>query len=131
MAKDRNVKLALADLIAKKAAKEAAQNRTEEVYVDSLEGSLTIHVPPRSSIYKAMDMGGDNMEDSMYSNAFLIYHAVKEFQSQELLEAYGVKDNIDIVFSLLTPVEIAEVSTKIMQLSGYAKPEQIQSNLKN
>lgn len=131
MAKDRNVKLTLADLIAKKEAKEAAKNRTQEVYIESLDGCITIHAPSLSTIFKAMDMINDSAEASMYSNAYLIYHSVKEFQNPELLQAYEVKDNIDIVFALLTPLEIGEVATKVMQLAGFAKPEEVDKKIKN
>jgi hypothetical protein len=130
MTKTLDKKLTLADLIAKKAEKEAKQNRTEDVYIESLGGHITIQNPPRSVIYKAIDMMGDSAEDNVYANAYLIYHSVKMFQEKELHDAYEVKDPVEIVGKLLEPVEINEVATKIMTLAGFAKPEDVEKNLK-
>lgn len=129
--KKREVKLTLADLIAKKAAKEAQQNRTEDVYIDSLGGSISVHNPNKSVIYKVMGKMGENIEDNVYANAELIYHSVKYFQNAELLEAYEVKEPVEIVGKLLEPYEINEVATRIMEISGFAKPEEVESNIKN
>lgn len=131
MSMDRGVKLTLSDLIAKKAQKEAAQNRTEDVFIEGLQGCITVHNPDKKILYKAIDMMGESTEDTIYANAFLIYNAVKDFQSPELLKAYEVKDNVEIVFKLLTLAEISDVATTIMELTGFAKPEQVKKNLKN
>lgn len=129
----RDVKLTLADLIAKKADKEAARTRTKDVYVESLGGLITIQAPERSVLYKGMDMIGDNSnaEDTMYANAFLIYNSVKDFREPDLLAAYEVKDPIEIVGKLLELFEIAEVSEEILALTGFSKPEKVKNDTKN
>lgn len=131
MANKRDTKLTLADLIAKKAEKEAQKNRTEDVYVESLGGSITIHRPANKIIYQAIDMDNSGIEDKLYANAYLIYHSVKSFQEKELHEAYGVKEPVEVVFQLLEPIEIKEVAEKIMEISGFAKVEQVEKNSKN
>ncbi|MED5017932.1 hypothetical protein P9847_11525 [Paenibacillus chibensis] len=130
---DRNVKLTLKDLIAKKAAKQAARNWSEEVFIDSLEGEITVSHPGEKIMFKTFDMvdGSSSAEDAVYANAFVIYHAVKLFQSQELMDEFDVKDNVDIVRHLLTPVEINELAQLIMERSGFAKGEQVKEKAKN
>lgn len=129
--KDRDVKLTLAALIAKKADKEAARNRSEDMYIESLGGSITVTAPNRSIFYKAVDMTEDTLESQVYSNMFLVYNAVSLFRNQELLEAYEVIDNVEIVDRLLTVAEIKEVANKVMVLGGFSKPEEVQEEIKN
>jgi hypothetical protein len=129
----RDTKLTLADLVAKKAAKEARSTQTKDVYVHSLEGNITLEIPTRDTVYKMIDMQGDgsNMADVVYANAFLVYHAVPLFRDPELLEAYDVKDKIEIVGKLLEPFEINEVAGLVMKLAGFTKPEAIEESTKN
>lgn len=129
--KKKDIKLTLADLIAKKAEKEAQQNKIEDIYIESLGGSITIQSPSKSIVYKAIDMTTDKIEDKMLANCYLIYNSVKDFQKPELHEAYEIKDPLQIVEKLLEPFEINEVANKIMELSGFSKPEQIEEDLKN
>lgn len=129
--KDRDVKLTLSALIAKKADKEAARNRSEDMYIESLGGSITVTAPNRSIFYKAVDMTEDSVESQVYSNMFLIYNSVSLFRNQELLEAYDVIDNVEIVDRLLTVVEIKEVANKVMELGGFANPTKEKEELKN
>lgn len=127
--KIRDTKLTLSDLIAKKAAKEAAQNFSEDIYVDSLEGCITVTNPGKSALYKCMDMvDRESTETTIYANAYLIYHSVKVFQDSALQDAYECKDPIEIVGKLLTPVEIGEVATRIIELSGFTKVDEETKN---
>lgn len=127
----RDTKLTLADLIAKKAAKEAEQNRTVDIYVESLGGSITVQNPKKNVVYKTIDMTGESAEDNMYANAYLVYNSVSMFQDKSLHEAYEVKDPIEIVEKLLLPVELKQVADKIMELAGFNKPEDTIENVKN
>lgn len=123
--KSRDTKLTLNDLIAKKAAKEAAQNFSEDIYIDSLEGCITVTNPGKSAVYKCMDMmDRESTETTIYANAYLIYHAVKVFQDATLQEAYECKDPIEIVGKLLTPIEIGEVAYRITELCGFGKVDE-------
>lgn len=129
--KKRDTKLTLEALIAKKAEKEAERSRSEEVYIDSLGGAITVTTPSRNIFYKAMDMAGDTLSSQVYANKFLIYNAVPVFRSKELLEAYEVSDNVEIVDILLTMAEINELTEKLMVLGGITKPEKVQEEVKN
>ncbi|MDN4093576.1 hypothetical protein QYF48_12195 [Brevibacillus agri] len=130
MANKRDTKLTLADLIAKKAAKEeSSKNKTTSIYVKSLDGELEIEVPNRKIIYQVIDMTGESMESKMYANAYLVYHSVKLFRQPEMIE--GKSDPVDIVFDMLEPYEIGEIQSKIMELSGFVKPEETFEELKN
>lgn len=129
--KTRDTKLTLSALIAKKAAKEAAQNFNEDIYIDSLEGEITLTHPGKKICYKAMDMIGESTEENLYANCFLIYHAVKLFQDPELHVAYEVKDPVDIVDKLLTVSEIGKVSSRVMELTGFANVNQADDEVKN
>ncbi|SDT22105.1 hypothetical protein SAMN05444162_3455 [Paenibacillaceae bacterium GAS479] len=132
MSKQRDTKLTLADLIAKKADKQAVKFKSEDVYIDGLGGTVTITVPSKSVIYKAIDMmDRTSLESVMYANCFLIYNSIKELQSAELLEAYDISDNVLIVDELLTIAEVNELTNKIMVLAGVNKPEEVESELKN
>lgn len=127
----RDVKLTLSALIAKKADKEAARNRSEDMYIESLGGCITIDVPIRSILYKAIDMTGDTTESQVYANMFIIYNAVSLFRNPELLEAYDIKDNVEIVDRLLTIAEIREVAERVLELAGFSKPEEVKQEQKN
>ncbi|MGQ7276640.1 phage tail assembly chaperone [Brevibacillus thermoruber] len=127
MANKRDTKLTLADLIAKKAEKEAQANRSEEMYIESLGGSITVHTPKKSVVFKSIDMTGDSVEDNMYANAYLVYESVPMFQDKSLHEAYEVKEPVQIVEKLLLPVEIKEVAEKAMELAGFTKKDPIES----
>lgn len=127
----RDTKLTLADLIAKKAAKEAEQNRTVDIFVESLGGSITVQNPKKNVVYKTIDMTGESAEDNMYANAYLVYNSISLFQDKSLHEAYEVKDPIEIVEKLLLPVELKQVADKIMELAGFNKPEDTIENVKN
>lgn len=122
----RDTKLTLSDLIAKKAAKEAQKTVTAEVFIPSLEGSITVFRPDRHVLYKSGDMSGETISEKMYANAFLVYNSCKAFQTPELQEAYGVSDPVDIVSEMLDPIEIQEVAEKITQISGWTKVEATQ-----
>lgn len=129
--KEHDVKLTLSALIAKKADKEAARNRSKDIYIDSLEGTITVKAPKRSIFYKSFDMSGDTVESQMYANMFLIYNAISLFQNQELLDAYEIIDNVEIVDRLLTPAEIKVVAEEILALGGFSKPEEAGEEVKN
>ncbi|MWC26632.1 phage tail assembly chaperone [Paenibacillus sp. MMS18-CY102] len=133
MSKAKNTKLTLAALIEKKAAREVRANRTEEVFVDSLDGMLTLSVPPKDIVYKSIDMQqeGNSVADTMYSNALVIYHSVELFRDPELLKAYEVSDNIEIVSKILEPYEVNDIAVKVLELGGYSKPGATQADLKN
>ncbi|MFD2671812.1 phage tail assembly chaperone [Marinicrinis sediminis] len=128
----KDTKLTLADLIAKKAAKQASKDRTEEVYINSLGGEIDIKRPKNSFLYKTIDMLKDeSFEDVIYANSYLIYHSVSAFQDKSLHEAYEVKEPVEIVQELLEISEINEVATKILELAGFSKPEDLKNEVKN
>lgn len=126
-----NKKLTLADLIAKKSDKQAEKNRVEPFLVASLGGEVEVSNPGSSAVYKVLDMPSDTTSDAMYANATLVYQAVKLFQSPELHEEYEVLDPIDIVLILLTPAEIKLAAQTVMEIAGFASPEEMSNNVKN
>ncbi|MBO7747352.1 hypothetical protein I8J29_24510 [Paenibacillus sp. MWE-103] len=130
MGQHRDTKLTLGDLIAAKAAKAERVNRSEEVYIDSLGGTTTMQAPAREVVYKAIDMQGDTA-DNVYSNTYVVYNSIPLFRDPELLAAYEVKDNLEIVARLLEPYEINELAGRAMMLGGYAKPEEAAKGVKN
>lgn len=127
----RDVKLTLTDLVAKKAEKEAARTRSEDVYVESLGGYLTVQSPPRNIFFKSIDMSGDTTESQVYANMFLIYNSVSLFRNSELLAEYDVTDNVEIVEKLLEFHEIKDLAEKAMELSGFMKPQKLDEEIKN
>lgn len=121
MSKSHNTKLTLNDLIAKKAEKANKRNKTEDVYLDSLGGMVTIRVPEDRVILKAMDMMKDEtIEGVMQAYVYAIYYSVDLFQDPKLHEEYEVQDPTDIVVKLLDLGERLSLGDQIMKLSGLA-----------
>lgn len=119
--KAKETKLVLADLIAKKLEKESKRAKTEDVFIESLGGDVTVQVPEDRVVMKAIDMMKDeSMEGIMEAYVYVIYHSVELFKNTELHNEYEVQVPTDIVYKLLELNERLELGDKIMKLSGLA-----------
>lgn len=122
-------KLTLAEIIAKKAEKKNKEHTTEDVFVESLGGDITIRRVSKEIVYRALDMMGETASNNVYANAYIVYHGVAEFQSQELTN--DEKEPVNVVYNLLELYEISDLASKIMKLSGVIKPEDTANEVKN
>lgn len=121
MANKQGTKLVLADLIAKKLEKESKRAKTEDVFIKSLGGDITVQVPEDRVVMKAIDVMKDgDIESVMEAYGYLIYHSVELFKNTELHNEYEVQVPTDIVYKLLELNERLELGDKIMKMSGLA-----------
>ncbi|WP_256761406.1 hypothetical protein [Cohnella sp. WQ 127256] len=117
----KNTKLVLNDLIARKLQKEQAKPKAKDVYVKSLDGTLTITPPEESDILYAIDQIGkdESMTNIVKAYDRLIYNSIQLFRSNELHKEYEVIVPTDIVAKMLTLSERMEIGSQILEISGF------------
>lgn len=130
--KSREVKLTLADIIAKKQAKATQEVKVEDVYVTSLGGSITVTAPSKKIIYQYADRLNEAKESGaaevFLANCFLISQCVSSFRDAEFCGG----DIPEIaVHNLLEIDDINDLTTKINAMTGNDKSDKIAKDIKN
>lgn len=118
MNKDTKITLELL-LKRKEQMLEAKKTRkTAELYVKSLDGTITVTAPDRAIITDSADMGG---EDGMMGDAYIVYQCVTDpsLKSKELQEAFECVEPLDIVEKIFLPGEISAIAKELLELAGY------------
>lgn len=123
----KKVKKITLDMLMKEKAKYATKKDVkEEIYIPSLEASITVAKPDRSLCMEALKMeaGGDE---------FLVYSCVVEpnLKNNDLHTAYGCVEPTDIVDMLFLPGETAQISQVCLDLAGYSNDVTAVKDLKN
>lgn len=87
----------------------------KELYVKSLNGTIVIERPSLSLCTDAAKMEGEA------ADAYMVYQCVKEpnLKSDELREAFGVSDPLDVVQAIFLPGEISGIAAECIVLAGY------------
>lgn len=116
----KNTKLTLKTLLERKEQiiNQKKTRATAELYVKSLDGTITIVAPDRAIIADSTEMGeSDGTKGDMY----VVYQCVTEpsLKSKELQEAYGCVEPLDIVEKLFLPGEISAIAKELLELAGY------------
>jgi predicted S18 family serine protease len=109
-----NKKVGIADLIKNADKIKESKKATRELYVKSLEGTITIQKPDRDLILESYDM------EEKDGNLYLVYEAVIEpnFKADELHKAYGTK-GYEILDKVMDPGEVDAISKEIVKFAGY------------
>lgn len=108
-------KLSIGDLIANADKIKAKKVETRELYVKSLDATVTIAKPTRSIILESHDLGNEA------GNSFLAYECITEpsFKDAALQEAYGVI-GYEVLGQILDPGEIDNIAKEMLNFAGYA-----------
>lgn len=121
-------KVTLKDLIARAEQSKADKKELRQLYVASLDGTITIIKPDRAMVLEAMDMG--NEEDG---DRYLVYNCVVEpnLKDKDLQNAYKTVSPLDIVDKIFDPGEVASISKEIVRLAGYIDSVKVVDDIKN
>ena len=92
--------------------------KTAELYVKSLDGTITVVAPNRAIITDSAEMGGD---DGTMGDVYIVYQCVTEpaLKSKELQDAFECIEPMEIVEKLFLPGEINAIAKELLELAGY------------
>ncbi len=92
--------------------------KTVDLYVKSLDGTITITAPDRAIIADSAEMAKDN---TMIGDVYIVYRCVTNpaLGDKELQEAFGCVEPMDIVEKLFLPGEITAIAKELLELAGY------------
>lgn len=115
---NRQTKLTLDELIRRKMQIQEAkrQRKTKELYIESLDGTITLTEPTKELMVDVTNMDGDS-----YSiNKYVVYNCVSEpcLKSKELQECYECIEPSDIVDKLFSYGEVMQIGTHLNELAG-------------
>lgn len=130
MSKENAKKATFKDLIAKKLKKEEQQFKTSDIYVSSMDATLTFKKPKDDVIIDIMDEIGDGAKVSTMIPAFkkLIYLCCDMLQDTELHKELDVIDPFDTVEKLFDLGDIMEIGEQLMDLVNInSKVEEIKN----
>lgn len=121
-------KVTLEELLARAAKSKTAKKEARELYVKSLDGTVTIEKPDRSVCLEALDM-----ENSEEADEYIVYNCVVSplLKDKALQEAYGVVSPMDIVAKIFEPGEISAISKECLVLAGYINSVKVVDEIKN
>ena len=107
-------KLSIGDLIANADKIKAKKAETRELYVASLDSTITISKPSRATVMDSYEIGEGE------GNAFLVYECVTEpsFKDTALQAAYEVT-GYDVLDEILDPGEVDSIAKEIVSFAGY------------
>lgn len=114
---NKNTKLTLAELLRRKEQMIAAKKtkKTAELYVKSIDATITIEEPTAALCRDANDM------EAGVGDKYMCYECIKEpnLKLQEAQEAFRCADPMDIVEYIFAPGEIPQIAIECMKLAGY------------
>ena len=110
-----NKKVSLEQLIKKKLEKDGKKNATKEIYVESLEGYITVTNPSDSQRIEFADKTkSGSYVDMMEAYEKLIYDCCPMLHSQELQKEIEVDYPYDTVKAIFDTDEIADIGVKVL-----------------
>lgn len=120
-------KITLKDLIARKEQmlESKRQEKTAELYVKSLGGTITITSPTAALARDAQGM--ENGDD------YMVYSCVVEpcLKSKELQAEFGCVEPLEIVQKVFDAGEIPQIALECLKLAGYLDSVKQVSEIKN
>lgn len=130
MSKENAKKATFKDLIAKKLQKEKDQFRVKDIYVSSMDATLTFKKPKDDLIIDIMDDIGDREDTRKMVESYkkLIYLCCDMLQDTELHKELDVIDPFDTVDKIFDLVDILEIGEQLMDLINIGgKVEEIKN----
>ncbi|MGE4272059.1 MAG: hypothetical protein AB7E31_04215 [Desulfitobacterium sp.] len=106
------------DLLKKKLQKEEDKFKTKDIYVKSMDATLTFKKPKEELVLEVIEDIGDGQNSEQMVKAFekLIYHCCDLLQSSELHSELGVVDPLDTVNALFDLGEKMGLGEQLMDL---------------
>ena len=130
MSKESAKKATFKDLIAKKLQKEQEQFKTKDIYVTSMDATLTFKKPSDDLALDVIDEIGEGQDTKKMVAAFekLIYQCCDMLQDTELHKELEVVDPFDTVKKLFDLAEKIEIGEQLMDwLNIGGKVEEIKN----
>ena len=113
----KSTKLTLAELMRRKEQMLASKKnkRTQDLYVKSLDATITIEEPDGALCRDANDM------EAGEGDKYMCYECIVEpnLKDKELQESFGCKEPMDIVEMIFKAGEIPQIAIECMKLAGY------------
>lgn len=117
---NKNTKITLKSLLDKKEQilNSKKTRKKAELYVKSLDGTITVTAPDRAIITDSAEMG-DN--DGIMGDIYVVYQCVTEpaLKSKELQDAFECVEPMEIVEKIFLPGEISAIAKELLELAGY------------
>jgi hypothetical protein len=112
-------KLTVQELIAQKEKLVKKKERTETLYIASMDAEIVIKVPTNALLLEAQGLG---QEDATKADIYLVYQCCVEpnLKDPKLQEAFGCVEPMDVVSEIFLPGEVAAIADKIMGLGGFS-----------
>jgi len=123
MSKKTAKKATFKDLLARKLSKEQDQFKIKDIYVSSMDSTLTFNKPKDDTVLDIIDDMGDMKVISKVIGGYkkLIYLTCSMLQDVELhkeLEVLDPLDTVDKIFSLGDIMEIGEQLMDLIDIGG-------------
>ena len=131
MSKKSAKKATFQDLIAKKLQKESEQFKVKDIYVTSMDATLTFKKPTDDQILDITDEIGDGTNTRKMIAEFkkLIYKTCDLLQDTKLHEELEIKDPLDIVSKLFDLSDIMEIGEQLTDFIGIkGKAEEVKNS---
>ena len=114
----KDTKITLDALLARKEQSKEDKNRKNrrELYIPSLDGTITIKPPTRATISEAKDADNDALADR-----YLVYECIVEpdLKDKRLQEAYGCAEPDEIVDRIFELGEVSKIALECMDMAGF------------
>jgi hypothetical protein len=125
-------KMTITDLISKKEKLLSKNNTTEEIYIPSLDSSITIRKPSRALCLEALSMAQDANKQDM-ADIYMAYNCIVEpnLKDDKLQKEFSCVEPIDIVEKVFEVGEISSISGTCLQMAGYSDQVKAVKDLKN
>lgn len=124
--------ITIASLLDKKDALKNKKSSIEKVYIDSLEGEITIKEPSRDLCVESFEMA--QLGESARADVHIVYNCVIEpnLKDEKLQKEFGCVEPTDIVDIIFKPGEIAAISSHCMEIAGYGRGlKKVDKEIKN
>lgn len=111
--------ISIKDLLAKKEQLKKKKQSTEMLFIESLDGYITIKEPTRDFCLESLEMA--QSVDSDKADIHIVYNSVTEpnLKDKDIQKEFGCVAPTDIVEMLFKPGEISAISGHCLQLAGY------------
>lgn len=126
MSKNTNKKATLNDFMAKKIKREEDKAKTKDIYVSSMEKTITVIKPSETQYLDyANEIGdGTNLEVNLEASRKLIYNCCADLHNPEVLEMLELKDPYDIARVLFDMEDVKEIMDQFNELISNKKIEE-------
>ena len=124
---NKQTKITLQELIKRKEQMLEAKKKpkTANLYVKSLDGTITIESPTSALAKEAQEMENGDL--------YIVYQCVVDpcLKSKELQEAFGCVEPMEIVESIFDAGEVPQISVECLRLAGYIDGVRAVDDIKN